>query len=1008
MAGNVTRPDVWERTIDEVLVDLDALKNYPETVDGHGESQYQLASLVVKFQDGDYEAVLRGPFAQRLFGAPSEASSGGAAGQGDAETWLGEVRRRLLTLAPRKRLGGSVSEEEKHNQEVGRHYLMSCALLLGLAAFHSFLQANVTGPPLPFRPTSALFPGRATDHDYVTAVRTHCLRSLDVDGVSVYQHIPYIELFCLARTIFSEYFPAASASYGASLDAKWMRVRVDAYHQRLLTGVKLQDVASQLQLRLDADLEALEVEILGEKSMFSTEAKVQFLLERAQIYVMQGTDWKARADVEKVRGVGGFSYALTGALGKRTKFQQKDTSQLVVLARSSGTEAQTDEDKLMTNDGSAKMEDSKEVGGPTALDLNDDTLLESIKFTEVSSDEVGGSALPHELAQLQPDKQPQLKPLDQITLLAEATIRDTFSPLDKLNREEILPYAVRVLMDKPTNWQIYTQALLVRSRIESHRSRTQERSVLQLQAIVDQIIADTEEDHAESSADGLPQIQVTQFLPRAKASESAPITERLRYIYQLSSPTRWEVESELAFAWSSAGSLISALEIFKRLQLWAEVALCYHSVGQEDRARQIIRRQLYYSKQGPEMDRYGVDADEVVKEDWEGEMRSPPPPHAPRFWCILGDIDQDPGCWRRAWDISKNRFARAQRTLGEYYSRQGDLETAREAYMKATVVNRQNNETWSRLGDIDLAVGNWDGAIIAFQQSIMIDDTDAKTYSNLGSALHSKFIELKTLEKSDPTPALSTTLDADDEDATHIPSQSQQTPKDVLRQALAAYKRGASMAHDNWKIWDNVITIAGRMQPPSFPDILMAMRAIIALRAPHIGETAVDADILRALISEVTSRERGPNNAASETDLFLPARGSLARAVIELVERDIVPLITVRAELWALVERLALWRQDYAGALQCSERAWRIATAGERWLEEQAAWKMAAEATDALAAAFESYGPQERRDGEEVEKGWKGKARSAVRSILGKARGSWEGSAEWDMLQERLEELKGL
>lgn len=1008
MAENVARPEVWERTIDEVLVDLEALRHYPENLNGIGASQYQLADLVAKFLDGDYEAVLRGPFAQRLFEVPSDGSTGDAAMKGDPEAWLGEVGRRLSTLAPRKRLGGPVSDEEKRDQEMGRHHLMSCALLLGLAAFHSFLQANVTGPPLPFKPSSALFPGRSTDHDYVTGVRTHCLRSLDVDGVSVYQHIPYIELFCLARTIFSEYFPVASASYGARFDAKWMRVRVDAYHQRLLTGVKLQDVASELQLRLDADLKALETEILGQKSAFPTEAKVQFLLERAQIYVMQGTDWKATADVERVKGVEGFSYALTGALGKRTKFQQTDTSQLVVLARSSGTEAQADEGKLTNDDVSGETQEGKELGGPTALDLNDDTLFESIKFTEVSSDKSEESSLPPELAALQPDKQPQLKPLDQITLLTEATIRDTFSPLDKLNREEILPYAVRVLMDKPTNWQIYTQALLVRSRIESHRSRTQERSVLQLQAIVDQIIADTEEDHAEASADGVPQIQVTQFLPRAKASESAPITERLRYIYQLNSPTRWEVESELAYAWSGAGSLISALEIFKRLQLWAEVALCYHSVGQEDKARQIIRRQLYYSKGGPNMDRYGVDADEVVTEEWEGEMRSPPPAHAPRFWCILGDIDQDPGCWRRAWDISKNRFARAQRTLGEYYTRQGDLETAREAYMKATVVNRQNNETWSRLGDIDLAVGNWDGAIVAFQQSIMIDDTDAKTYSNLGSALHSKFIELKTLEKSTPAASSTTTLDADDEDATHIPTQSQQTPKDILRQALAAYKRGASMAHDNWKIWDNVITIAGRMQPPAFPDILMAMRSIIALRAPHIGETAIDADILRALISEVTSRERGPNSAPSETDLFLPARGSLARAVIELVERDIIPLITVRAELWALVERLAIWRQDYVGALQCSERAWRIATAGERWLEEESAWKMAAEATDALAAAFESYGPQEGREGGEVEKGWKGKARSAVRSILGKARGSWEGSAEWEMLQGRLEELKGL
>jgi tetratricopeptide (TPR) repeat protein len=154
-----------------------------------------------------------------------------------------------------------------------------------------------------------------------------------------------------------------------------------------------------------------------------------------------------------------------------------------------------------------------------------------------------------------------------------------------------------------------------------------------------------------------------------------------------------------------------------------------------------------YSSKGPEMDKYGIDAEEIVKEKWNGEIR-PTPPHAPRLWCILGDLDNDPTCWDRAWTISKKRYARAQRSLGEYWTKEGDLDKAREAYLAAVIVNRQNNDTWSRLGDIDLRVGNWDGAVIAFQQSIMIDDDDAKTYSNLGSALLSKHAEMIKLQKA--------------------------------------------------------------------------------------------------------------------------------------------------------------------------------------------------------------------------------------------------------------------
>jgi tetratricopeptide (TPR) repeat protein len=890
------------------------------------------------------------------------------------------------------------------------------ALLTGLAACSAFLQANVTGPPLSAQ--SLLF-GQATELTEIASTRQRCLKSLDVDGLSVYQHIPHVELFCFARAIFTQYFPRVAK--GQDYDSIWMRIRINAYHQRLLSSgtsnARLSDSAMSLQTQIEADLFVLEAKILDSKSAFSTEAKVQFLLEKAQIFIMQGLDLKAKENLQMAKTASHFSYALSGALGKRTKFQQKETSQLVVFAKSNETAGTAaDSSGEVGSDGlsqiSPEVETSRDAtwNGPIALDLNDDTLLESIEFSKSENEKLDDSGLPPELTHLKPDEQPQLNPLDQIILLTEATIKDTLSPLDKLNSEEILPYAVRVLNDKPTNWQIYTQALLVRSRIESHRSRTQERSVLQLQVIVDQIIAETQEDTTTDESHGIPQIQITQFLPKAKPSESAPVTERLRYIHQLNTPTRWEVETELAYAWSSVGSLVSALEIFKRLQLWAEVALCYHSVGQEDKARQIVRRQLYFSSRGPEMDHFAVDAEEIITEKWDGDLRSPPPPHAPRLWCILGDLDQDPECWQRAWEISGSRYARAQRTLGEYYTRQGDLAKAREAYMKATVVNRQNGETWSRLGDIDLRVGNWDGAIIAFQQSIMIDDSDAKTYSNLGSALLSKHAELMEIRKVGtgplkPSPEVAVENEIQDEDPSNVTNESVK-PEDILRQALIAYKRGASIAHSNWQIWDNVITIAGRMSPPSFPDILVAMRAIIRIRGPTVGENAIDIDVMRGLVGEIISAER-IGGQSEDAKIYSPPRGSLAKAVIDMVDAEIAPLVTTRSAVWSLVEKLKLYCRDYAGALACAEKAWRITTAGNGWLEDEEQWKVAAAATDALVSAFENYGPQEAVDGQgQVEKGWKGKARSAIRGVLGKSKDVWDGTDEFEMLKARLEELK--
>ncbi|KAF8855400.1 TPR-like protein [Acephala macrosclerotiorum] len=949
------------KSFDALLFNFESLKHIPE-----------LADVVTSFLEGDYKAVLRSPTSQTLYGKLVETTS-----------------------LPRNNQDAALQVKELRTE----HEAIK-VLLVGLAALNSFLQANVTGPLTSWHD---VFP--ATSDESATEFQEKCLKSLEVDGISVYQYIPHLELFCLAKLVFTIFFPRIVDS--EFRDVKWMRIRINAFHQRLLSGVSMGRLSESIMLMdvIEKDVKELESEIFAEESEFGTDAKVMFLLEKAQIYILQGLDWKAKENVRKAKGVAGFEYELSGALGKRTKFQQNDISQLVVFAKSNDTERANE-----NGSASAKSDEVSDGNVPAALDLNDDTLLESISFAKTGSDAVAASLLPPSLANIKPDDQPQLNPLDQITLLTEATLKDQLSPLDKLNSEEILPYAVRVLNDKPTNWQIYTQALLVRSRIESHRSRTQERSVLQLQVIVDQIIADTQEEESG----GIPEIKVTSFLPRAKVDESAPVTERLKYIYPLSSPTRWEIETELAYAWASAGSLVSALEIFKRLKLWAEVALCYHSVHQEDKARQIVRRQLYFSKNGPGMDKHDVDAKEVAAENWDGEIREPSPPHAPRLWCILGDLDQDPTCWERAWEISKHRYARAQRTLGGYYSKLGELDKARGGYMQATIVNRQNGDTWSRLGDIDLKVGNWDGAIIAFQQSIMIDETDAKTYSNLGSALLSKHAELvKTQKLASSTSAPDVEL-MDDEDISSV-HKSNADPQSLLRQALAAYKRGASIAHSNWQIWDNVITIAGRLSPPSFPDLLLGMRSVLNIRAPAVGEFAIDIDVLRALVLEVTSRERPENSMPGESSadnngIYVPPRGSLARAVITMVDSNIIPLITKRAELWVLVEKLSLYRKDYANALKCAEKAWRMLKDSEDWLLDKEHWKSVVGATDNLVSAFENYGPIETvgGDGEvkEVEKGWRMKARNAVRGVMSKGKEVWEDSSEWEELQTLLEGLK--
>lgn len=943
------------------------------------------------------------------------------------------------------------------------------ALVMCLAAFNAFLQANVTGPVLPnstaleTRFTEAWRNAQPETKDItIQKLRKECLRHLEVDGVSPYAYIPHLELFAFARYIVFNVLSLAdkanidiTSSEGVTkFNVAWIRLRIQVWHCKLLTQPSLgpgsnftrssqwSDVPTLASQILEG-IDSARKDIIGEDvwatgDSWTRDDKVQFLIESANNYILLGRDIKARELVKEATETSGLKYALSGALGKRTKFQEKNISQLVVLARSGNG----------TNHDDDNEDDSQEVK-PDALQLNNDTLLEEISFSKEQNghDSAKKEILPTALADLAPDNQPQLSPLDQIILLTEATIKDAFSPLDSLTSEEVLPFAVRVISDKSTNWQIFTQALLVRSRIEIHRSRTIERGVLQLQAVADQVLTDTTAEASneqqrkieEVEETDTPTIQITapdatptaqpskptSFLPAPKASDSAPAHIRLQYIHALSSPPRWHLESELAYAWAGVGSLASALEIFKRLRLWAEVALCLASAaaaededgrgsGGEEKAKGIIRWRLFQptgSSPDPSEDDIGEDVMYLKGADFSGPERQPTPPNAPRLWCILGDLENVPAHYERAWEISKHRYARAQKSLGEHYLQQKELENARVAYKKATTANRLSPEMWSRLGDISLRLAQFEDAAEAFSRSIgCASDTaggeDARTWSNLGSALWSLYCEV-IAEKKDEVEEKKETLD-DEEADDRAEKTSKRNPGNLLAQSLAAYKKGASIAHDNWRIWDNVVTLASRVNPPAVPEMILALKQIIRIKK---SEDCLDADVLAAMLQDIVlSKEKEPS-----TGIYEPPRGSMERLVTRLFEEEIVPIITNRSELWAIISRLRSWRRDYAGSIEAAERAWRAAVGSsgsgllpgaggdsKDWTSDEKAFGVVVERTDQLVSVLENWGP----DVETVGIKWKGKARNAVRSVMGRARENWEGSEGWKVLENLMEGLK--
>ena len=940
----------------------------------------ELAALtepyILKLERGEYRSLLQDQDAQALFGHHEDSKNEGVRLE-DFPSWNDYIFHRLgILLADRTR-------PEKQG-------VFFC---IGYAALLAFLQSTVTGPPLPFGSSELLFLKHvAESQEQKRTIQQSLLESLYIDGIAAYKLTPNVELLCLADAIFT--CPPILKNIEV---ARWAKMRTEFTHQRLLS-----ENSATLQEIIYDDLGLLQDSIMGAGGSEGTGKEVvsEFFLERAMIHTYYGLDKLARADLGKAKDVRGFEFALTGLLGKRTKFQQKDVSQLVVLAKSKDNNDTSNGQLWTEHPDESADEDHRSTehseARPAHVDLNDDTILESISFTSQARDStriVEESSLPPSLSSLNPSEQPQLQPLDSAILLALASSITNTSPQDGLTREETLPYATRVLEGGSSNWQVYTQALLVRSRIEGYRSRTVERGLLQLQALVDQVIADTTAASSSSESDANDE-HSTSFLPRAKESEAAPAQDRLRYIFQLASPTRWDLESELAQRWIELGGLRSALEIYERLEMWAEAALCWAATEREDKARKVVRRQLFHKTDGgPDRPEEEVTDDET----WSGPARDPPPLDAARLYCILGDIDQSPDMYEKAWEVSSQRYARAQRSLGRYYFAAREFVKAAEAYSKSLKANQLNHTSWFALGCALLELAQFEKAVEAFSRYVQLDENDAEAWSNLAAALLRK-------EPDDSSQLVDRAPSLDDEDSDTADLNGRDLQFSVernKRDALKALKRAASLKSDSYRIWENVLIVSASLSPPDFTSMLSAQKRIIELRGPTDGEACIDVEILDLLVQHVISLN----------DKYDPEQPGLSRMTVKFIGQNVVPIITGSAELWRLVSRLALWRNKPSLALDGEEKAWRVVMSQPGWeSESEERWNDVVEATVRLCDSYESLGRRERTEGmgagDLVAKDWRFKARSAVRGILGRGKASWEGTSGWDRLRDVIEGQK--
>ena len=253
----------------------------------------------------------------------------------------------------------------------------------------------------------------------------------------------------------------------------------------------------------------------------------------------------------RAQKLSGLVIEVTGARGKRTKFQQEATAQYLVRARSSAINV--DGESLHANDRTNEMarEQLVEHG-------DDGILLERIKFEDDKENEVS-----------------DLTVLDQSIVLALCLDVKNNNPTDGLTAEEMGAYLARVL-DHHDDWMVYSTALLERSWLEFERSHAMERAILQLQALADQ--------HTE-------RLTITQST-RESIENSAPAQDRLKMINGIVYPPRWSLVQDLADRYAKLGIVTSAAELYTSVEMWDDVVSCYKRAGKVQIAEKIVRERL--------------------------------------------------------------------------------------------------------------------------------------------------------------------------------------------------------------------------------------------------------------------------------------------------------------------------------------------------------------------------------------------------------------------------------